>query len=142
MSLQLRAVLSELYLVAHNEATRPASNVTVELSVTEPFLLVAQAEEDGTMADRVIDKEYPVTLPTPPAASGVSRSLFDLGGESVFRGPTLLSAYMDSVLARRPDELFISPPRTEVPVRQVRLQCKEWMHGMDNISIRVEVHVS
>ena len=142
MSLQLREVLSELYLVAHNEDTRPASNVTVELSVTEPFPLVAQAEEDGTMADRVIDKEYPVTLPTPPAASGVSRSLFDLGGESVFRGPTLLSAYMDSVLARRPDELLISAPRPEVPVRQVRLQCNEWMHGMDNISIRVEVHAS
>ena len=142
MSLQLREVLSELYLVAHNEGTRPASDVTIELSVTEPFLLVAQAEEDGAMADRVIDKEYPVTLPTPPAASRVSRSLFDLGGESVFRGPTLLPVYMDSALARRPDELLISAPRPEVPVRQVRLQCKEWMHGMDNISIRVEVHAS
>ena len=140
--LQLSEFLSELYLVAQNEATRPASNVTVELSVTEPFLLVAQAEEDGTLADRVIDKEYPVTVPTPPAASRVSRSLFDLGGESVFRGPTLLSAYMDSVLARLPDELFISPPRPEVPVREVGLQCNEWMHGMDIISIRVEVHAS
>ena len=142
MSLQLRAVLSVLYVVAHNEGTRPASNVTVEISVTEPFLLVVQSDEDDVLAVSTIDKEHPVKLPPPPALSRGSSSLFDLGGDSVVRVPELRGVYMDNVLARRPDELFISPPRPEVPVRQVRLQCKEWMHGMESKSIRVEVHAA